>query len=309
LRLLVFARRNGFPSSNNQSLSTRMADETGVVRLPRAPHGPRDVLFAAHNRLCHKIHGDIKPEDRESAAHEFLHSFLSRQQIEIGEEIGGHGDEHGGTHTHGEHKEKKNPRSTSMFLSLLLAAEKEDEERGSGEKEPAISELTEGGCCGGDGEEATHIDALDVLAFALATGAPIPPKFDGEEHEESLRAVRERVSRLVADRPIVVIDERTPEEQEISMMPVGHAERLFSRDIKPKAGSKTLKPLAGKFVIAHCAIGARSALLTQSLRKAGVDAWNLHGSMHAWAQAGGRFVTPDGKETKQYHTFEAHFDR
>ena len=49
-------------------------------------------------------------------------------------------------------------------------------------------------------------------------------------------------------------------------------------------------------VIVVCRSGHRSAQGVNVLRKAGIDAVNLHGGMHAWSSAGLPVRTPDGRE-------------
>jgi rhodanese-related sulfurtransferase len=47
-------------------------------------------------------------------------------------------------------------------------------------------------------------------------------------------------------------------------------------------------------IVAVCRVGARSQAVVDALVRAGFEAHNLDGGMHAWTQAGLPIVTPDG---------------
>lgn len=93
--------------------------------------------------------------------------------------------------------------------------------------------------------------------------------------------------------PPVLVDARTEEERAVSMLPGA---------IEPEALGDTPRG-DGRRVVVYCTIGMRSAALTQRLRADGWDAYNLRGGVLAWAEAGGRFVAPDGTATRRVHVY------
>ena len=56
-----------------------------------------------------------------------------------------------------------------------------------------------------------------------------------------------------------------------------------------------------KKVVCYCTVGGRSGVYTEKLRRKGMDAVNLKGSVLAWANAGKEFVDSKGSETRAVH--------
>jgi len=99
--------------------------------------------------------------------------------------------------------------------------------------------------------------------------------------------------------PVTLIDTRSKEEQEVSTLPGSLTIEEFERREKELSNTK---------IIAYCTIGYRSALYAGELRKRGLDASNLEGSILAWTHEGLPLVTRDkisGQEvpSKKVHVF------
>ena len=97
---------------------------------------------------------------------------------------------------------------------------------------------------------------------------------------------------------LVLVDVREPREREVSMLPGAISREQFDarRD-----------ELAGRTVVAYCTIGYRSGRFADELRKAGVDARNLKGSILAWSHAGLPLVA-GGEPTRRLHVYGADWD-
>ena len=114
-----------------------------------------------------------------------------------------------------------------------------------------------------------------------------------EVKEVTVEALRE------SDAQYVVVDVRTEEERAVSMLP-----GAISSEVYEAAGDQ----YAGRPVVVYCTIGARSGEYAKSLTKAGVEAYNMPGSVLAWSHAGFPFVDPDGAETRKVHVYGAGWD-
>jgi len=86
-----------------------------------------------------------------------------------------------------------------------------------------------------------------------------------------------------------LLDVREPEEFE-----AGHAPGALHLPLGELSRRLTELPGAPGFVVV-CRSGSRSALATEWLRAAGIEAANLVGGMQAWAEAGRDVVTDDGR--------------
>lgn len=85
-------------------------------------------------------------------------------------------------------------------------------------------------------------------------------------------------SALSADRPVLLLDVRTPEEFAIS-----HLQEAHQIDSAETAVALLAMTEPGTLVVAYCSVGYRSAALVQELRDRGIDAVNLEGSIFRWA--------------------------
>jgi rhodanese-related sulfurtransferase len=86
----------------------------------------------------------------------------------------------------------------------------------------------------------------------------------------------------------VLVDVREPSEWR-----AGHAP-LATHIPLAKVGTAMKRLPKGRPVIVVCRSGRRATNAVNDLRKAGFDALNLKGGMHAWQQAGGAVVRDGG---------------
>lgn len=103
-----------------------------------------------------------------------------------------------------------------------------------------------------------------------------------------------------------LVDVRTAEERAVSRIPSSIAWEEFVGQKEEFVGKAEAN--GGPKVCLYCTIGYRSAKTAEKLRKEGVDAINLSGSILAWTQEGLPLVTRDditGDEvsTQQIHVF------
>lgn len=109
----------------------------------------------------------------------------------------------------------------------------------------------------------------------------------------------EQLDKLQKDANPVLVDVRTPEEQAVSMIPGAVSRQEF--EAHPEK-------YADRPVVTYCTIGYRSGLYAEELTEAGRDAYNLAGSILAWAHAQREFVTPDGTPTRRLHVYGKKWD-
>ena len=96
----------------------------------------------------------------------------------------------------------------------------------------------------------------------------------------------------------VLVDERAPEEQAVSMIPGA----LRADDLQTR-----WEDFRGKTVIVYCTIGYRSGKLAQELRARGVAAVNIRGGLLGWVHAGGP-VADAGGPVKRIHVYGKTWD-
>lgn len=94
---------------------------------------------------------------------------------------------------------------------------------------------------------------------------------------------------------VVLVDVRSREEQAVSMIPGAITRKEFEDSADEYRGTT---------VVAYCTIGYRSGRYTRELQKKGWNAYNLRGSVLAWAHAGLPFVNAEG-ETRAVHVYGA----
>ncbi len=93
--------------------------------------------------------------------------------------------------------------------------------------------------------------------------------------------------------PVILVDVREPREQAVSVIPGSVTLGEFDR--RDRATSAT--------VIAYCTVGWRSGDVVTRLRREGVNAVNLEGSILAWVNDGRPVVAPDGTTTTRVHVY------
>ncbi len=96
-----------------------------------------------------------------------------------------------------------------------------------------------------------------------------------------------------AEKKIVVVDVRSPEEQAVSMIDGAITSGEF------EAG---LGAYEGATVVAYCTMGHRSGLYVEELQGRGWTALNLVGAILAWTHVGGALADGDGP-TRMVHVW------
>lgn len=119
-------------------------------------------------------------------------------------------------------------------------------------------------------------------------GFPDAPDISIEELMEKAKAGK-----------LILVDNRKPEEQEVSMIPGAVTSREFDKNPEKYRDSA---------VIVYCTIGHRSGYYTLKLREQGIDAYNLKGGTLAWAHAGEKFEDSNGNETNRAHVYGAEWN-
>ena len=103
----------------------------------------------------------------------------------------------------------------------------------------------------------------------------------------------EEAAGMQAAGEVVFVDVREFEEFAVSHLPGAIHVDAFEKGTEQYRDAK---------VIAYCTIGYRSGLYAAKLRKKGIDAYNLSGSILSWVHAGRPIVDKDG-ETKRLHVY------
>ncbi len=109
---------------------------------------------------------------------------------------------------------------------------------------------------------------------------------------------REAMGLLAQKKKVVLVDVRSPEEQQISMLPGAVTREEFLRH---------LDRYRDHVIIGYCTISYRSGKLAQDLRKQGITMLNLQGGLLAWLHEGGR-VYSQGVETDKVHVYGKKWD-
>ena len=149
---------------------------------------------------------------------------------------------------------------------------------------------------------------LILAAVALALLACSKPLPDAEKLE-TIRGMYEEYSKEFPDVPaltpeqvtdeMVVVDVRTDDEIGVSRIAGAITEAKF------RAGRNGL---IDRKIVVYCTIGARSGEYAEGLREKGFDAYNLAGSILAWAHAGKPLIDAEGKTTKHLHVYGREWD-
>ena len=133
------------------------------------------------------------------------------------------------------------------------------------------------------GEEG-NLQKVEFLAKGVAKVFPEVPNLSSKEIVQLLKQKSQN---------FILVDVRTQKEQDISIIPGAISKEHFEKNIDKFKGKK---------VIAYCTIGFRSSRYVEKLLKKGHNAFNLWGSILAWAHEGGELVIKH-KKTKKIHTY------
>ena len=97
---------------------------------------------------------------------------------------------------------------------------------------------------------------------------------------------------------IVLVDVRTPQERQVSMLPGAIDSERFEQH---------QDAYLNKTIIVYCTIGYRSGLYTQTLREQGFDAYNLREGILGWTHINGKLVDAHNRPTRQVHVYSSNW--
>lgn len=100
-------------------------------------------------------------------------------------------------------------------------------------------------------------------------------------------------------RDYVVVDVRTPEERDISIIAGAIDHEYFERNMASYQNKK---------IIVYCTIGYRSGFYAETLRQKGLDAYNLSEGILGWTHVGGLLVNSRGRTTDKVHVYSRPWD-
>jgi len=109
----------------------------------------------------------------------------------------------------------------------------------------------------------------------------------------------EVMQRQSSGEELLLVDVRTPKEQQVSKIPGAITIDEFEANLDQHAEAT---------VVCYCTIGGRSGQKTAQLREHGVNAHNMPGSVLSWSHAGGSFVDESGEACKRAHVYNSKFD-
>ena len=103
----------------------------------------------------------------------------------------------------------------------------------------------------------------------------------------------QELQQLQKQEKVILVDVRTPQEMEVSMIMGAISQAEFERK-HAKYRNSTIVP--------YCTIGSRSGIYAEKLQKQGFKVFNLEGSILSWSHAGGKLVNDKGI-TNRIHTY------
>lgn len=95
------------------------------------------------------------------------------------------------------------------------------------------------------------------------------------------------------DSSEILVDARTAEEQEVSMIKGAITQKEFE---------SRAEEFRSKKVVVYCTVGYRSGMYTKELREKGFDAYNLRGGILLWTHHGGELIHNETK-TNRIHVY------
>jgi rhodanese-related sulfurtransferase len=98
--------------------------------------------------------------------------------------------------------------------------------------------------------------------------------------DPSIEVTPERTLELLRYGEALVVDVREPYERD-----AGHVEGSRHVEMERLASQAETLP-RDRPIVFHCRLGARSALAAQAFRRAGYDAWSMHGGLQLWHDRG-----------------------
>ena len=98
--------------------------------------------------------------------------------------------------------------------------------------------------------------------------------------DAELEVTPERTREMLEGGEAVVVDVREPYERE-----AGHIEGSRHIELERLASQAETLP-RDQPIVFQCRLGARSAMAAQAFRRAGYDAWSMHGGLKLWHEHG-----------------------
>jgi rhodanese-related sulfurtransferase len=98
--------------------------------------------------------------------------------------------------------------------------------------------------------------------------------------DPSIEVTPERTRELLKGGEALVVDVREPYERE-----AGHIEGSRHIEMERLASQAETLP-RDRPIVFQCRLGARSAMAAQAFRRAGYDAWSMHGGLQLWHDQG-----------------------
>jgi rhodanese-related sulfurtransferase len=95
-------------------------------------------------------------------------------------------------------------------------------------------------------------------------------------------------------RNFILVDIRTPQERDVSIIPGAVDDQTFERHLTDHQHKK---------IIVYCTIGYRSGFYVRTLRDKGLNAYNLSEGILGWTHADGRLLDSHGHSTRQVHVY------
>ena len=117
------------------------------------------------------------------------------------------------------------------------------------------------------------------------------------QRQLSYEARRQQAQRYGAQEPVpdfVLVDVRTPEETQVSVIPNAMTIEQF------EANSEAFRH---RIVICYCTVGFRSEHYARQLRERNFNAWNFKGSILEWCAAKYPLETLEHQTTDRVHTY------
>ena len=93
------------------------------------------------------------------------------------------------------------------------------------------------------------------------------------------------LQQLQEQEKVVLVDVRTPQEMEVSMIIGAISQAEFERE-RNKYRNYTIVP--------YCTIGSRSGIYAKKLQEEGFKVFNFKGSILSWSHAGGKLINDRG---------------
>ena len=100
-------------------------------------------------------------------------------------------------------------------------------------------------------------------------------------------------------RDYVLVDVRTPEERNVSIIAGAIDHEYFERNMASYQNKK---------IVVYCTIGYRSGFYAAELRQKGLDAYNLSEGILGWTHVDGLLINPQGQATGEVHVYSRPWD-